>query len=236
MRRACSTVPGESPVRSLDVDKDASPTEVLDRPDDEAETAPSPRPPRDPYQYARMIRGIVGLCAVVGVITLILVYAGSLLRTTLMDLGVPTRPPNSGDEAGDARRTTPPSTAAAGLPEGLSCQQLADHGLGYAQVVAYWIRSGSPESLGESRPCTKVFDEGEIDAFLSQGEGQSSKATCRDLSDQGLTYSDAVAYFLRQDRPKRLDPNGIGWPCVDVYPQSVVDAFQHFDRQPTSTQ
>lgn len=181
-----------------------------------------------------MIRGIVGLCAVVGVAALILMWAGSLLRTTLIDLGVPTRPPGGADQAASGSGTKPPTTAAPGLPDGLSCQQLADRGLGYAQVVAYWIRSGSPGALGESQPCTTIFDEGEIAAFLAQGEGQASKATCQDLSDAGVDYSGTVAYFMRKDRPKRLDPEGTGFPCADAYPQAVVDAFVHFDRQPSA--
>lgn len=183
-------------------------------------------------EVGRIARGIIGLAVVVGVATVILVFAGSMLRSTLVGMGIPTRPPGGDDRAAGSASTAPPSTAAPGLPEGLTCQQLADHGLGYAQVVAYWIRSGSPERLGESRPCTDVFDQGEIDAFVSQGEGQSSKATCQDLSDEGLTCDDVMAYFLRRDRPKRLDPDGIGFPCTDVYPQAAVDAFVHFDRQP----
>lgn len=215
------------------METDQSPTEVLERPAG-TEHEPSAKPPRDPKQIARMIRGIVGLCAVVAVTSVILMYAGSLLRTTLVDLGVPTRPPGGDDQAASAKATKPPSTAAPGLPDGLSCQQLADKGLGYAQVVAYWMRSGSPKALGESQPCTDVFDHGEIDAFIAQGEGQSSKATCQDLSDAGVEYAGAVAYFLRKDRPERLDPDGIGIPCADVYSQGVVDVFVHFDRQPSS--
>ncbi|MBX7159763.1 MAG: hypothetical protein K1X95_05680 [Acidimicrobiia bacterium] len=215
------------------MDTDQGTTQVLDRP---AGAEQPSKPPRDPMRVLRMVRGIIGLALVVGVATVILVYAGSLLRTTLVDLGVPTRPPAGEDQAVATSPTSPPSTAAPGLPAGLTCDQLADHGLGYAGVVAYWIRSGSPESLGESRPCTDVFDQGEIDAFISRGEGQSSKATCQDLSDDGLDYTDTVAYFLRKDRPKRLDPDGDGWPCTDVYPQAAVDAFVHFDRQVVTKQ
>lgn len=212
------------------MEPDTSPTQTLTPPEPQA---PAEQKRRDPAVIARRIRGIVGLAAVVGVSTLILMWAGSLLQSRLIELGVPTRPPSSGDEAAVAMSPTgPPVTAAPGLPDGLTCQQLADNGLGYAQVVAYWIRSGSAESLGEGQPCTDVYDEGEIDAFLSQGEGQSSKATCQDLSDEGLDYTAAVAYFLRKDRPKRLDPEGDGLPCTDVYPQVTVDAFVHFDRQP----
>lgn len=213
------------------MEPDPSTTQTLTRPE-----AP-PRPgekTRDWIVIARRIRGVVGLVAVVVVISLILMWGGSLLQTKLVELGVPTRPPSLGDEAAVVTApTTPPVTAAPGLPEGLTCQQLADNGLGYAQVVAYWLRSGSSESLGGDRPCTDVYDEGEIDAFLSQGEGQSSKAGCQVLSDEGLDYTAAVAYFLRKDRPKRLDPDGDGLPCTDVYPQAGVDAFLHFDRQPT---
>lgn len=211
------------------MEDDPALTEVLDRPQ-----APEPpqKPPRPPVEVGRIARGLVGLAVVVGIATVILIFAGSMLRSTLVDLGIPTRPPGGGDKASGSGSTTPPSTAAAGLPDGLTCQQLADNGLGYPQVVAYWMRTGSPARLGDSQPCTDVFDQGEIDAFLAQGEGQSSKATCQDLSDEGVAYDDVVANFVRRDRPKRLDPDGIGFPCAGVYPQAMIDAFLHFDRQP----
>lgn len=48
---------------------------------------------------------------------------------------------------------------------------------------------------------------------------------CRDLSAQGFSYAEAVAYWQREGRPSRMDATGDGRPCTTVYPAPEVEAF-----------
>jgi hypothetical protein len=47
---------------------------------------------------------------------------------------------------------------------------------------------------------------------------------CRDLLAQGATYDEAVAYWLGEGRPTRMDDDGNGIPCETVYPAADVES------------
>lgn len=48
---------------------------------------------------------------------------------------------------------------------------------------------------------------------------------CRDLAAQGFGYPQAVAYWLREGVPERMDADLNGVPCETVYPEVEVQAF-----------
>lgn len=57
---------------------------------------------------------------------------------------------------------------------------------------------------------------------------------CRDLNEMGHGYEDAVAYWVREGRPDRMDADSNGIPCETVYPPAAVTAFWG-DPLPTTT-
>jgi hypothetical protein len=48
---------------------------------------------------------------------------------------------------------------------------------------------------------------------------------CRDLFPLGYSYEDAVAYWIQDGRPDRMDADTNGIPCETVYDHSAVVAF-----------
>jgi hypothetical protein len=48
---------------------------------------------------------------------------------------------------------------------------------------------------------------------------------CEDLVDDGADYDAAVAYWLQEGRPERMDADADGIPCETVYPEADVTAF-----------
>ena len=57
---------------------------------------------------------------------------------------------------------------------------------------------------------------------------------CRDLSGLGYGYVDAVAYWVREGQPDRMDADRNGIPCETVYARAEVVAFWG-DPLPTTT-
>ncbi len=57
---------------------------------------------------------------------------------------------------------------------------------------------------------------------------------CRDLNGLGYGYVDAVAYWVREGQPDRMDADRNGIPCETVYPRADVVAFWG-DPLPTTT-
>ena len=47
---------------------------------------------------------------------------------------------------------------------------------------------------------------------------------CRDLKARGYDFRQALAYWLTNGRPARMDADGNGIPCETVYPATVVKA------------
>jgi len=45
---------------------------------------------------------------------------------------------------------------------------------------------------------------------------------CRDLKARGYTFPQALAYWLADGRPARMDADGNGIPCETVYPPAEV--------------
>jgi hypothetical protein len=60
------------------------------------------------------------------------------------------------------------------------------------------------------------------------GEGSldlPSGLMCVDLSAAGFPYPSAVGYWLREDRPQRMDADGNGIPCETVYESWEIDGL-----------
>ena len=57
---------------------------------------------------------------------------------------------------------------------------------------------------------------------------------CRDLHALGYGYVDAVAYWVREGSPDRMDADRNGIPCETVWPATDVVAFWG-DPLPTTT-
>jgi hypothetical protein len=45
---------------------------------------------------------------------------------------------------------------------------------------------------------------------------------CRDVNAAGYGFSEALAYWVREGRPTRMDADGNGIPCETVYPSDEV--------------
>ena len=54
---------------------------------------------------------------------------------------------------------------------------------------------------------------------------QAQGLFCRDLEPDGYTFAEAVAYWLREGAPDRMDADGNGIPCETVYPSDAIEAF-----------
>lgn len=48
---------------------------------------------------------------------------------------------------------------------------------------------------------------------------------CRDLISSGYGYSDAIAYWVREGQPSRMDADGDAVPCETVYDSADVASF-----------
>lgn len=120
---------------------------------------------------------------------------------------------------GKEERTAWKSAARDGL---LSCEDVRALGGTYAEAVAYWIVIGRPARMdadGNGIPCGEVFPGQEVDAFYHPTDlDRTAGQFCRDLSAAGVPLEEAVAYWLLEGAPARMDADGNGIPCETVYP------------------
>jgi hypothetical protein len=111
-----------------------------------------------------------------------------------------------------------------GLDRGKTCWEFDDYN--YAGIVAYWLAYGRPGRLdldGNGIPCdedSQVYEPGFF-AGLPTTEG----LYCRDLDAQGYGFANAVAYWLEEGAPDRMDADRNGIPCETVYPGTEIEAF-----------
>ncbi|MEV6284427.1 hypothetical protein [Kribbella sp. NPDC051770] len=119
------------------------------------------------------------------------------------------------------------------LPVGLVCRDLKQRGYGYAAAVEYWQVQAQPNRMDADRngiPCEPEYTRTEVGKYW-QGRKVSSLASvpdgllCRDLAARGASYGEAVTYWWYAGMPARLDADGNGIPCEQVYPATVVQAF-----------
>lgn len=119
------------------------------------------------------------------------------------------------------------------LPVGLFCRDLKQRGYGYPAAVEYWKTQAQPPRMDADRngiPCEPEYSRAEVGKYW-QGRKVSSLASvpdgllCRDLAGLGASYGEAVTYWWYAGMPDRLDADGNGRPCEQVYPKAVVEAF-----------
>ncbi len=111
-----------------------------------------------------------------------------------------------------------------GLAAEETCQSL--DGRSYAEVVAYWVAAGMPDGMdsdGNGLPCDEIGTL--FDPAFFEGSPTATGLMCRDLEPRGLDFAQAVAYWLTEGAPDRMDADGNGIPCETVYPATEVEAF-----------
>ncbi|MDJ0952587.1 MAG: DUF3160 domain-containing protein [Acidimicrobiia bacterium] len=116
-----------------------------------------------------------------------------------------------------------------GLETGLFCRDLAGMGYGFTEAAAYWLAEGAPDRMDADRdgiPCETVFPE-EYESFLNAAIGEGEGKLCRDLGfpDDGEGYLRAVAYWMLEGAPDRMDADQNGVPCETVFSAGAIDEF-----------
>ena len=115
------------------------------------------------------------------------------------------------------------------LAPGLFCRDLAAQGLEFTRAAMYWISEGSPERMDADRngiPCETVFASDDIAAFLEGARSFDAGLTCEglNLGDDSVGFQRAVAYWMIEATPERMDANGDGIPCDTTFSPSTIDA------------
>jgi hypothetical protein len=109
----------------------------------------------------------------------------------------------------------------------LLCADLAADGYDYASAVGYWVEEGRPDRMDADLngiPCETVYDSAEISAFFAPAP-TTSGLFCRDVVSAGGDYAAAVAYWLLEGAPDRMDADLNGIPCETVYDSAEIAAF-----------
>lgn len=120
----------------------------------------------------------------------------------------------------------PPSPA--GLSPGLLCRAVAAKGYTFWDASIYWVSEGSPARMdadGNGIPCESVFPANDIDAFLQWGRDFSTGLGCANLNlpDEPGEYHRAIAYWMLEGTPGRMDEDGNGIPCETVFSPATVE-------------
>ncbi|MGA9596599.1 MAG: DUF3160 domain-containing protein [Acidimicrobiia bacterium] len=123
----------------------------------------------------------------------------------------------------------PPQNNATGLESGLFCRDLAAMGYGFTEAVAYWLAEGAPDRMDADRngiPCETVYPD-DYESFLNVAGGIASGQRCADLglNDDRTGYQVAVAYWMLEGAPDRMDGDGNGIPCETVFSATTVQDF-----------
>ncbi len=131
--------------------------------------------------------------------------------------------------AGEATQTETVTYNRTGLETGLFCRDLAGMGYGFAAAAAYWLAEGAPDRMDADRdgiPCETVFPE-DYEDFLGVAIGEGEGKLCADLgfSDDGEGYLRAVAYWMLEGAPDRMDADQNGIPCETVFSAGAIDEF-----------
>lgn len=124
----------------------------------------------------------------------------------------------------------PPSPPnATGIEAGLFCRDLKALGYYAWDAIAYWLAEGAPDRMDADRngiPCETVFGD-DLESFLNAAIGEPAGQSCADLGlpDDWSGYQRAVAYWMLEGAPDRMDADGNGIPCETVFSAATVDEF-----------
>jgi len=124
---------------------------------------------------------------------------------------------------------TAPQYNATGLESGLFCRDLALMGFGFTGAVAYWLADGAPDRMDADQngiPCETVYPD-DYQSFLDPATGFASGLLCADLglSDNTGGYRTAVAYWMLEGAPERMDADHNGIPCETIFSAGTVQDF-----------
>ena len=172
----------------------------------------------------------------------------------------PTLPATTAPPTTVAPATTlpPPEPTPDGSPvaAGYDCAYIVEAGYEYGAALAYWVREGRPKRMdpdGNGIPCDSQYPAPEIaaiidgvaqpaeDADVGSGDGGvlGSDMLCADVADLGYGFASALAYWVREGAPARMDADHNGLPCETVYPWVEIEAVMGFDgtafRSPPAT-
>ncbi len=117
-----------------------------------------------------------------------------------------------------------------GLVPGLFCRDLHNQGYDFAAAAAYWVSEGAPDRMdadGNGTPCETVFARADIDTFLDGAGGFAPGLSCRALGlpDDPDGYLRAVAYWMSEGAPARMDADGNGIPCETVFSPDTIRVY-----------
>ena len=120
------------------------------------------------------------------------------------------------------------------LAAGLLCRDVRAAGYGFAEALAYWVREGMPDRMdddGDGIPCETVYSVSEVDAVLEFDAADVVPAgkLCRDVDAAGYGFAEALAYWVREGEPARMDADHNGLPCETVYAWGDILAVMAFD-------
>ena len=129
--------------------------------------------------------------------------------------------------AGEVTQTT------TGLAGGLFCRDVQAAGHSFDQALAYWVREGRPARMdadGNGIPCETLYPAGDVESVIGSTAGYGPDLFCYHLVDRGATFDEAVAYWVSEGVPDRMDADGNGIPCETVYDAAEVAKVVWFDR------
>lgn len=162
------------------------------------------------------------------------VAGGPAPTTTTTTATTPTPPTTTSTTAPITTTTTTAAPAPTPLEAGLLCSDVAAAGYGFAEALAYWVREGMPERMdadGNGVPCETVYAAAERNAVLAfeAGAPLQEGLLCGDLAASGYGFAAALAYWVRQGTPDRMDADHNRLPCETVYEWSDIVAVIGFD-------
>jgi hypothetical protein len=160
--------------------------------------------------------------------------------TTTVDPGTSAQVPTTVPPVTTARvPTTTTTTTAAALPPaelstGLLCADVKAAGHDYREALAYWVREGRPSRMDadlDGIPCETVFEASAIENVLQFDADPSLAAGgfCRDVAGAGYGFGEALAYWVREGAPDRMDADSNELPCETVFPWEQILAVMAFD-------
>jgi hypothetical protein len=115
------------------------------------------------------------------------------------------------------------------LEPGLFCRDIAARGGSFTTAALYWISEGAPERMDADRngiPCETVYPSDEIEALLEEGKVFDGGLRCSalNLPDDPTGYRRAVAYWMLEGLPDRMDADGNGIPCETLFSADTIGA------------
>ena len=97
----------------------------------------------------------------------------------------------------------------------------------YREVVVEFILAGLPEELdvdGNGIPCEAEYPTSS-QSFFDSVRWTDPGLFCRDLAEREYSYEDAVAYWLSEGAPDRMDADRNGIPCETVFPEEDINDY-----------